>query len=224
MPKTLDAAHRDRSPPEEMKSDVRVTRYGLRMSSSTAAAVTAIATTVLAVAGTLAFIFAALTWRAQTRQLTVATAETRRLREPVFDGLILRTRPGFYEARLRLRTNEPVWGLQVTLTGTSVDECPFGFLSLLSGRFGLLGPGDPQLGPGDPQLVAAWTEREALLPSDTATWPIGHRQGASNMSAAPDEIHARADCQGNDGARWSVAVTFRLSPEVAASLTRQPLQ
>src|SRR5712691_3279108 len=98
------------------------------MSSSTAAAVTAIATVVLAVAGTLAFIFAALTWRAQTRQLAIAIQETRRLREPVFDGLISRIRPGFYEARLRLRTNESVRGLQVMLTGTSIEECPFGFL------------------------------------------------------------------------------------------------
>jgi len=79
-------------------------------------------------------------------------------------------------------------------------------------------------GSGPPQNDAAWIAAEALMPGDTATWPIGHREGASNMSTVPGEIHGRADCQGADGARWSVAISFRLSPEVAATLSRQTLQ
>jgi hypothetical protein len=71
-----------------------------------------------------------------------------------------------------------------------------------------------------PERTSIWP----LMPADSETWPIGLREDASNMTTAPDEIHGRAECRSADGHQWSVAVTFRLSPEVVAMLSRPPLK
>lgn len=186
------------------------------MNADLSAAITAIATLVLAIAAIGAFIYAARTYQAQSRQLEIAKDETRRLRTPVFEGHITLLAIGYrsYVVSLRLLSNEGLASLSVVLEGATLDQCPLGFF-----------PGGDGVKPIElGELPKGWGKEVVrpdaswglLMPGATATWRADSREG--HPEHIPRALHGRAECRGITAEEWTVYVTFEFTGDLGETL------
>jgi hypothetical protein len=212
------------------------------MSADASAAVTAIATCVLAITAIGAFIFAALAWRGQrtqlaalndelagqgrqlaiqAEQLELAREDSRHLRTPVLQAEVSSIGQGVPNFRLdvRLVSGEPLARIQVTIAEARGNDCPLGFTP---GQTGVeQNPGQDQLPPGwrnDPlRHEAGWDE--PLPAGGAATWQMAFRDQLRRQGAGPEDIRLRAVCTAAEGDKpWHVSIPVTLSDEALQEL------
>jgi hypothetical protein len=197
------------------------------MTPDVSAAVTAIATGVLALAAIPAFIFALLAWpdqrcqlAAQGEQLELARQDSRRLRTPVLHAEVDSVGLGVPNFRLdvRLVSAEPLGHLQVTIAEARGNDCPLGFTP---GQTGV------EQYPDQDSLAPEWrmdvlrdeATSDELLPGSAATWQMAFREQLRHRHVGPEAIRLRAECTPMGGGdSWGIPVPVTVTDQAAREL------
>ena len=193
-----------------------------RVQTSLAEWLNTAATCVIAVGGAGAFVYAARTYGAQSRQLAVAKADSARLRTPVLRGEIgvVGGQGGDRKYRLDvwLLTSEPLARLRVRLEEARGNDCIIGFTP---GQTGVAQhPDQDTLPPGWRNDVlrheAGWAE---LAPGAAATWQLAQRNGVREGADGRERIRLSAECEpAGGGQSWRVHVPVTMTVDAERAL------
>jgi hypothetical protein len=184
------------------------------VSTSDAAAVwTAWGTWVIAIGGVGALIFAGRAFRAQRRELTTLSQDSKLRRTPVLSAELDGTGSGQvadFRLDLTLQSPEQLESVRVFITEARADDCPVGFIPDQHGVE--QHPDKKRLPPGWPNDVlrreATWDEW--IVPGASTTWRLKSREQV--RSAETSKIKLRAECQSASGESWAIHVPLKVMP------------